>query len=216
MSGIYNPGSGSGGAPTTAQYVTLATDGTLSAERVLTAGTNGAGILLTDAGAGSTVTVDINNERWAVVANDVTHAQSNTSLSDVTGLLVAISSSATEIWQFEVQLATVAANATVDWKWGWSVPASCTMLWGPLSQAGAAYYYNPGGPATSNTDALLVQSDTFAHASGNITSGLRLYGWIYGGGTSGNVQLQFAQNTSNASNITVKKGSLLIARRVVA
>lgn len=43
-----------GGAPTNAQYVTLAVDGTLSAERVLTAGT---GITTTDAGAGSTITV---------------------------------------------------------------------------------------------------------------------------------------------------------------
>jgi len=42
------------GAPTTAQYVTLATDATLTVERVLTAGV---GISLTDAGAGSTVTV---------------------------------------------------------------------------------------------------------------------------------------------------------------
>ena len=47
-------GSGGGGAPTDAQYVTLATDGDLSAERVLTAGT---AISLTDAGAGSTITV---------------------------------------------------------------------------------------------------------------------------------------------------------------
>lgn len=45
---------GGGGAPTDAQYVTLAVNGTLSAERVLTAG---AGITLTDAGAGSTVTL---------------------------------------------------------------------------------------------------------------------------------------------------------------
>lgn len=41
-------------APTSSQYVTLATDGTLTSERVLTAGTN---MALTDAGAGSTVTV---------------------------------------------------------------------------------------------------------------------------------------------------------------
>src|SRR5262245_56175371 len=41
-------------APTAAQYVTLATDATLPNERVLTAGT---GITVTDAGAGSTVTV---------------------------------------------------------------------------------------------------------------------------------------------------------------
>lgn len=47
-------GGGGGGAPTTSQYVTLATDGTLTNERVLTAGN---GIALTDAGAGSTITV---------------------------------------------------------------------------------------------------------------------------------------------------------------
>ena len=42
------------GAPSNAQYVTLATDATLTVERVLTAGD---GISLTDAGAGSTVTI---------------------------------------------------------------------------------------------------------------------------------------------------------------
>lgn len=51
--GGYTIPSGSG-APTNAQYVTLATDATLTVERVLTAGV---GITLTDAGAGSTVTV---------------------------------------------------------------------------------------------------------------------------------------------------------------
>ena len=45
---------GGSGAPTTAQYVTLATDGDLSAERVLTQGT---GISIVDGGAGSTVTI---------------------------------------------------------------------------------------------------------------------------------------------------------------
>ena len=47
-------GSGGSGAPTDAQYITLATDGDLSAERVLTAGDN---ISLTDAGAGGTLTI---------------------------------------------------------------------------------------------------------------------------------------------------------------
>ena len=51
-------GGGGSGAPTDAQYVTLATDGDLSAERVLTAGT---GISLADAGAGSTITVAATN-----------------------------------------------------------------------------------------------------------------------------------------------------------
>ena len=46
--------SSGGGAPTNAQYVTLATDATLSDERVLTAGT---GISIVDGGAGSAVTI---------------------------------------------------------------------------------------------------------------------------------------------------------------
>lgn len=46
---------GGGGAPETAQYVVLATNGTLTNERVLTAGS---GISITDGGAGSTVTIE--------------------------------------------------------------------------------------------------------------------------------------------------------------
>lgn len=49
--------SGGSGAPTTATYVTLTVDAALSNERVLTAGT---GIVITDAGAGLTVTVAAN------------------------------------------------------------------------------------------------------------------------------------------------------------
>jgi hypothetical protein len=47
-------GGGGGGAPTTATYVTLSTDATLTNERVLTAGS---GISITDNGAGSTVVI---------------------------------------------------------------------------------------------------------------------------------------------------------------
>lgn len=49
-------GSGGGGAPNGAEYVTLLANGSLTNERVLTAGT---AITLTDAGAGSTVTVGV-------------------------------------------------------------------------------------------------------------------------------------------------------------
>ncbi len=45
---------GGGGAPTNASYVVLGPNGTLTNERVLTAGS---GITITDAGAGSTGTV---------------------------------------------------------------------------------------------------------------------------------------------------------------
>jgi len=53
---FQRPSTASGsGAPTTASYVTLATNGSLSNERVLTAGS---GISITDGGAGSTVTIE--------------------------------------------------------------------------------------------------------------------------------------------------------------
>jgi hypothetical protein len=51
-------GGGGGGAPTGAEYVTLSTNGSLTHERVLTAGN---GIAITDAGAGSTVTVALSD-----------------------------------------------------------------------------------------------------------------------------------------------------------
>lgn len=50
---------GGGGAPTTAQYVTLATDGTLTSERVLVGASNQ--ISITDGGAGGNVTVGLTN-----------------------------------------------------------------------------------------------------------------------------------------------------------
>ena len=53
---ISGGGGGGGGAPTDAQYVTLATDGDLSAERVLAGGT---GVGLADGGANGNITVSI-------------------------------------------------------------------------------------------------------------------------------------------------------------
>lgn len=54
LSDFTGGGTITAGAPVTASYVTLGTNSTLTAERVLTAGSN---ITLTDAGAGSTLTV---------------------------------------------------------------------------------------------------------------------------------------------------------------
>lgn len=52
--GFLTGGGGGGGAPTDAEYVVMTLNGTLTNERVLTAGT---GISITDGGAGSTVTI---------------------------------------------------------------------------------------------------------------------------------------------------------------
>lgn len=54
---------GGGGAPTTSQYVTLATDGSLSNERVLITGT---GLTLVDGGAGNNVTLSLTTDLGTV------------------------------------------------------------------------------------------------------------------------------------------------------
>lgn len=74
LQGVENVGppggpGGGGGAPTDASYVTLGTNGTLSDERVLTAGT---GITITDAGAGSTVTVGVTANTYQPLDSDLT------------------------------------------------------------------------------------------------------------------------------------------------
>ena len=64
---ITSAADGSGdGAPTDAQYLTLATDGDLDNERVLTAGSN---ITFTDSGAGGTLTIDSEDEYEGTVTS---------------------------------------------------------------------------------------------------------------------------------------------------
>jgi hypothetical protein len=58
-------GGGAGGAPTTAQYLALAADATLSAERVFTPGT---GLKATDSGAGAAYTLNVDDSVVATLS----------------------------------------------------------------------------------------------------------------------------------------------------
>jgi len=124
VAGIFSCGTDSGaggGAPVGATYVTLSTDGDLTDERVLTAGTN---ISSVDAGAGSTITLNVDDSfivndadddmNGVLTANGLTLAQDenitlgaqtldhdgtdfvfnddiNTNLAKVTGVLASVS-----------------------------------------------------------------------------------------------------------------------------
>jgi hypothetical protein len=76
--GFLTGGGGSGGAPTDAEYVVMSLNGTLTDERVLTAGSR---ITITDGGAGGNVTI-------AADASPVTSliAGTNITLSPISGL----------------------------------------------------------------------------------------------------------------------------------
>ncbi len=74
LTNAVNTGGTGGGAPTNASYVVMGTDATLTAERVLTAGS---GITITDAGPGGAVTIASTvtpgaptNAQYVTLAND--------------------------------------------------------------------------------------------------------------------------------------------------
>jgi hypothetical protein len=128
-------------------------------------------------------------------------------------LLFAIGSSATEIWFFEAFLTVAAPNTAMGAKYGLVGPAAATALWG--LGGGVAATGKAGFNATGTlAAALAIGGTTGAMPSLNGTWLVYLAGWVYGGGTPGNVAVQWAQNTSDAGNLTVKKGSYLRAQKI--
>ncbi len=82
-------GGGGGGAPTTAAYVVLSNNGTLTSERVLTAGSN---ISLADGGPGSTITISVPGGVFQPLDADLT------ALSNLSGTNTIYYRSAADTW----------------------------------------------------------------------------------------------------------------------
>ncbi len=126
-------------------------------------------------------------------------------------LLFAISASVTLYVHFELYLWVVGANTTMDAKLAWTTPAGATILWAPQSNNlgttdgtwGRREAAVAGNPPVAGGTVITVGTG----ASTNIF--VIFAGYVFGGGTAGNVQLQWAQNTSDAGNLTVKQGSYL-------
>ncbi len=110
---------------------------------------------------------------------------------------------------FQFMLLFSAANTAMDVKLGLSVPTGATGSWGSNGAASATEW----GPTvtTSSPIGLKAVSQTLAYgtvASSSALTGLIIQGVIYGDGThSGNVTLQWAQNTADAADLVLKRGS---------
>lgn len=215
---LYPPASSGGGAPTNSQYVTLALDAALSAERTLAVGTPGPGLTLADGGANNPVTISIANEVWTVLAADTTKVDNT--LANLTGLTVPIAANSTEVWQFEVQLFLVngAAGTTADFKFGWTFPAGVAGIWGAHNNTGAAGGVLWDHVAAASSGIAIIDISTAIAIGGlnSVSQGIFFRGTCFAGGTGGSLQLQWAQNTTNATAQTVKKGSSAIFRRLIA
>lgn len=99
----------------------------------------------------------------------------------------------------ECQVFYTSTSATPGVKFSWVGPTSATMVWG----AGAGYI---GNSTIGAVDAWSISASAFDQA---------LYtGILVTAGSTGTLQLQWAQNTSNGTATTVKAGSWLRLTRV--
>lgn len=142
-------------------------------------------------------------------------SKQNDTLVAAPGIAFPIGASASEVWEFEATLYFEGANTTHDVKVGWdTLPSGGAQLHGLLGIGGAAVP-GFGAVAVGNTPTVLVASTTvLTHGTASGTIGLVVKGKIIGGGTAGLCQLMFAQNTTNANNLTIKFGSWIRVKRV--
>ena len=96
------------------------------------------------------------------------------------------------------------SDATPDFKWGFSVPAACTMLYGVQRITGGVE-----GVANGLTEASTPAADGTAS---DFT--FRLEGVIQNGANAGECIFQWAQNTSDVANTSRLTGSYFIANRL--
>jgi hypothetical protein len=117
---------------------------------------------------------------------------------------------ANEVWLIDAWL-LYDSGTTPDIKFAWTVPAGATFSWGASSSdSGAANWANIGSPVALATTGSMA----FSCLGAGTIQGAALTGIAVIGGTAGNVQLQWAQNTLNASDTKVRLNSALVGGRL--
>src|SRR3990167_3404815 len=135
-------------------------------------------------------------------------AKTNDTLANDTTLLWAVA--ANEVWFFDIWATWSGAKTTHDLKVGWSVPASAAMSWGPVS---GTFQWTPQAAASSPV-AILGAAGTAALGGISGTLGPVISGIVVVSSTAGNMNLQWAQNTTDAGELKMLANSFLRATRL--
>jgi hypothetical protein len=166
--------------------------------QVLTAdSTAGTGLAWTTLTSGATV-------KSVRKSSDQTVTSSTTLVND-SQLKFAVAASETYI--FQAWLYTYAADATPDIKTTFTGPSGSTVFW---SSSQVIYLANGSTTLTVVAPGGTV-GDFFVDSN---LRAIQLYGTILNGATAGDVQLQWAQNTSSANGTSVKAGSSIFGIKV--
>lgn len=139
----------------------------------------------------------------------VNSAGTGTTLTNVTDLVVALPTAGVFGWRADLFYDGPDAG---DIKFAYTAPAGATGTYGvqAISTAGAGAVGTGQYGATTTFGTALVCGAT------GVGTGLlaRMAGEITMGGTAGNLQLQFAQNTADASNTTLRARSRMEVWRI--
>jgi hypothetical protein len=111
---------------------------------------------------------------------------------------------ANETWVFEGWIIVFSSTATPDIKLAFTTPAGATLRWSGL------------GAGNAGTDHEVISSSGAADSyqitsTGGVRDTILVHGVVSTGATAGTLQLQWAQNTADASTSIVEQGSYLWA-----
>jgi hypothetical protein len=139
---------------------------------------------------------------------DQNSGQSNTSLVDDTDLSVAMLASGTYVF---FGFIIYAASTAADYQAAFTVPSNAQLNWGPYPFIGT------GGSSYSTPQNVITGSGTAQAMGGQGTAQNQvatLIGSVVMGAVAGDLQYQFAQNSSDASNCNTRAGSFLLAWQI--
>jgi hypothetical protein len=145
----------------------------------------------------------------AVIKGATQAVPSSTTLVDDDALYVAVTANST--WMFAAMLAyTGAATGDGDLKFTFTSPSGSTLTW-------IAFGYTTAGIGSSDMSLSAVGASgttrTFGSDGSTELAGLA-WGTLINGATPGNLQLEWAQNTSSATATNMLAGSYLTAWQV--
>jgi hypothetical protein len=142
---------------------------------------------------------------WALIRKTADQfVISTTTLTNDTEFLVALPTAGIFQWR---HLVFADGAATSDIRFAYTMPAGATMRWGGIGPSTAV-------AAGVGTSSFLTQTGSgssllFGTSAVNTIETFMLEGEITMGGTAGNLQFQFTQDSSVASNTTIRARSRL-------
>lgn len=163
--------------------------------------------------AGNLSVTGIGQTRYIAKTADET-INSSTTLQNDDHLVLSVVANAVYLFTLDLYM-TESTDYVGDFKMSFTCPTGATF---DMHGAGAHATSFTGGTSSDGEWigklAATSAAATLAFGVGNVLTGVRIYGRLVMSSTAGNFQLQWAQNTSDASGTTLKAGSYMAMTRV--